>query len=88
MEKKYDIKKLKDFLHDANYMYGEYAVNYDYAVYNEMGNEITKKKFPFSMGNWKISCCRIHILVCPLFLWFNVNVALQRAKAPIKFAAK
>ena len=32
MEKKYDVEKLKDFLHDANYMYGEYA-------YNEMGNE-------------------------------------------------
>lgn len=39
MEKKYDVEKLKEFLQDANYMYGEYAVNYDYAVYNEMGNE-------------------------------------------------
>ena len=39
MERKYDIKKLEDFLKHANNMYGDYAVNYDYAVYNEMGNE-------------------------------------------------
>lgn len=39
MEKKYDTKKLKEFVDDAWYMFGDYAVNYDYAVYNEMGNE-------------------------------------------------
>lgn len=28
-----------EFLDDINYMYGDYVVNYDWAVYNEMGNE-------------------------------------------------
>lgn len=39
MEKKYNTKKLKEFVNDAWYMYGDYAVNYEYAVYNEMGCE-------------------------------------------------
>lgn len=39
MERKYDVNKLKEFISDVNNAYGEYTVNYDYAVYNEMGNE-------------------------------------------------
>ena len=41
MEKKYNTKKLKEFVNDAWYMYGDYAVNYEYAVYSQLpANEL------------------------------------------------